>query len=107
MSEVLKYKFRVTIEKEIEVDLPANFASEEYLKDFRAGLWCVEGGDDVAEYAARMAADCGSGYNHDGLGLLSDSDFPRPPDVRFRELESDMEAEILERPIVSTQDATP
>jgi len=101
MSDVLKYRFRVTIEREIEVDLPAHFASDEYLKDFREGLWYVEGVDDVAKYAAHMAADIGSGYNHDGLGLLSDSDFPKPPDVRFREVESDMESELLEKPKIT------
>ena len=89
-------KFTVTIEKEIEVELPDNFAEEGYLKDFREGLWHVDSVEEVAAYAARMAAVYGAGISHDGIGLL-DYDwatYPRVPDVKFRELYE----EITEEP---------
>ena len=100
MSDVLTYRVRVTIEKEITVHLPAHFAGDEYLKDFREGLWHVDGAGDVAQYAARMAAEMGSGYEHDGLGLLSYawSTHPRAPDVKFEVDYEDTETLILEQP---------
>jgi hypothetical protein len=100
MTDVLTYKVRVTIEKEITVHLPAHFASDEYLMDFREGLWFVEDVGEVAQYAARMAAEMGSGYEHDGLGLLSYSysEYPRVPDVKFEVDYEDVTAEILEQP---------
>ena len=100
MTDVLTYKVRVTIEKEITVHLPAHFASDEYLKDFREGLWPVENVGEVAQYAARMAAEMGSGYEHDGLGLLSysHSEYPRVPDVKFDLDYEDVTADVLEEP---------
>lgn len=97
IKDFLKFTVRVVIEKEIEVELPANFASDEYLSDFRSALWEVEGVGEVAEYAARMAAEVGGGYEHDGLGLLSPaySKWPREPDVKFTILHEDIETHII------------
>lgn len=100
--ETIKRKVRVTIEKEIEIEmLPSvfeNMSQEEYLEEFRKGLWEVEGIDDVVKYAARMAATMGGGYQLDGLGLLGekDSTFPRVPDVKFTILWDECESEIIE-----------
>lgn len=102
MTLSMKRKLRVTIVKELEIEFtPAVFdglSQEEYLKEFRQGLWHVDGIDDVFEYAARMAATCGGGYTHDGLGLLdaSHSTYPRVPDVKFVELDEDIETEFIE-----------
>ena len=102
MTALLKRKVRVTIVKEIEIELtPATFgglSQDEYLKEFRASLWDVESIDDVIEYAARMAATCGGGYTHDGLGLLDtrNSTYPRVPDTKFVELDGDIETEFVE-----------
>lgn len=99
--ESIKRTVRVTIEKEIEVELmPSMFGGmteEEFLAEFRRGLWDVETIDDVAKYAARMAATVGSGGEHDGIGLLSHdySTYPRVPDVKFREVLDECEEEIL------------
>ncbi|MCE5180499.1 MAG: hypothetical protein LLG15_01735 [Betaproteobacteria bacterium] len=99
--ESIKRTVRVTIEKEIEIELtPEMFGGmteEEYLSDFREGLWDVESIDDVVKYAARMAAYHGGGMQHDGLGLLDFhlSTYPRVPDVKFRELMDECEEEIL------------
>lgn len=98
----MKRTVRVTITKEIEIELtPAVFgpmSQAEYLESFRRDLWPIEGIDDVFKYAAAMAATCGSGYTHDGLGLVSDqySRYPREPDVKFRELFEEIEEEFVD-----------
>ncbi|WP_304350086.1 hypothetical protein [Comamonas testosteroni] len=102
MSESMKRKVRVTITKEIEIELtPAVFgglSQEQYLAEFRKSLWQIEGIHDVFTYAAEMAAHHGGGYQHDGLGLLSEhfSTHPRVPDVKFNVLEEDTESEFIE-----------
>lgn len=99
--ESIKRVVRVTIEKEIEIELTAAFfggmTQEEYLAEFRKGLWDVDGIEDVMKYAARMAAYYGGGVQHDGLGLLSEhhSTYPRVPDVKFRELADECDEEII------------
>lgn len=102
MNEPMKRKVRVTITKEIEIELtPAVFgdlSQEQYLEEFRKGLWPVDDIEDVFTYAAEMAAHHGGGYTHDGLGLLSEhsSTYPRIPDVKFNVLEEDTESEFIE-----------
>ena len=89
----------VTITKEIEVELtPAVFGPlsvEQYLDEFRKGLWPVDGLDDVFKYAAEMAAHYGDG-THDGLGLIGPhySTYPRVPDVKFEVKEQSTESEL-------------
>ncbi|KEH06879.1 hypothetical protein GY14_31845 [Delftia tsuruhatensis] len=100
MTNAMKRTIRVTITKEIEIELtPAVFGGlpqEEYLAEFRKGLWHVDSLDEVFTYAASMAAHHGGGMQHDGLGLLSESysQFPRTPDVKFTVLDEDTETEI-------------
>ena len=100
--ESIKRRVKVTIEKEIEIELtPAVFGGmteEEYLAEFRKGLWHVEGIDDVVLYAARLAAGYGVGHTHDGIGLVGSfhSIYPRVPDVKFREIYDECEAEFVE-----------
>lgn len=96
-----KKKVRVTIIKEIEVELtPAvlgPLTEEEYLAEFNAGLFPVSSMDDVIKYAGEMAARYGGGYSHDGLGRV-DYDhvtLPKAPDVKFRELDEDVEVELI------------
>lgn len=99
--EQTKRNVKVTIEKEFEIEFtPAllnGMTEEEYLTDFRKGLWHVDSMDDIYEYAARMAAYYGGGMQHDGLGLLSESGstYPRVPDVKFREVYDECETEIV------------
>lgn len=98
----MKRKVTVTITKEIEIELtPAVFgdlSQEQYLEEFRKGLFYVEDLDDIFKYAAEMAAHHGGGYQHDGLGLLSESysTYPRVPDVKFKVLDEDTETELAE-----------
>lgn len=101
-SAIRKQKVRVTITKEIEIELTPSFLGDmteaEYLESFRSGLWDIEGMDDVVKYAARMAALHGGGYQHDGLGLLDTvhTTYPRVPDVKFREIDEETETEFFE-----------
>lgn len=99
--ESIKRVVRVTIEKEIEVELmPSMFGpltEAEYLAEFRKTFWDVDSIDDVVKYAARVAATGGEGSQHDGLGLVGHhtSSYPRVPDVKFREISDEYETEIL------------
>lgn len=96
----IKRTVRVTIEKEIEIELTpelfGGMTEEQYLAEFRKGLWHVDTIDDVVKYAARMAAYHGGGHQHDGLGLLDHhhSTYPRVPDVKFRVIDDECEEEI-------------
>lgn len=102
MTESIKRIVRVTIEKEIEIEImPSMFGSmteAEYLASFRSGLWHVESMDDVIKYAARMVAYHGGGYQHDGLGLLGNANntYQTEPDVKFREVDDQCDEEIIE-----------
>lgn len=97
----LKKTIRVTIEKEIEVELmPSMFgdmSEEQFIAEWRKGLWKIEGMEDVIKHAACMAASFGSGMEHDGIGLVGyyHTTYPRVPDVKFREISLDIETEIL------------
>lgn len=70
---------------------------DEYLTEFRKGLWNVDSIDDVVKYAARMVASHGGGMQYDGLGLIDEksSTYPRIPDVKFNEIYSECEEEII------------
>lgn len=100
-QQSIKYRVRVTIEKEIEIEFPPEFFSpmtqDQFLTEFNRGMWTVEGMSGVAEYAARMAAQYGGGIEHDALGLLGEhySTYPRVPDVKFRELNDECETEVI------------
>ena len=98
----MKRTIRVTIEKELTIELMPSVLGEmteaEYLAAFCKDLWKVESMDDVIRHAARVAADGGMGYEHDGIGLV-DSHFsthPRMPDVKVWEISEDIETEIIE-----------
>ena len=97
----IKKTVRVTIVKELEIELmPSVFGDmtdEQYLAEFRKGLWDVENIDEVIKYAARMAACNHIGYEHDGIGLLdhSTSTYPRVPDVKVTEIDEEIEEEIV------------
>lgn len=98
--ETIKRTVKVIIEKEIEVELmPSMFGGmtpEEYLAEFRKGLWHVDSFDDIAKYAARMTALYDEG-EYEGLGLLADreSTYPRVPDVKFKVIDDFTEATIV------------
>ena len=94
---VIKRKIRVTITKEIEVTLSNDVESPELQEAWKKDLWHIDGVDDIAKYAAEMAAIHGSGYEHDGIGLLGYShiQFPRKPDAFFELLHEDTEVDLI------------
>ena len=94
----IKRKVRVTITKEIEVTLEDQAATPEFQEEWKKGLWHIDGVDDIAKYAAEMAAIHGPGYEHDGIGLLG-AEFhthPRKPDTFFDVTYEETETEIME-----------
>lgn len=96
----IKKTVRVTIEKEIEIELTPTFfgdmSEEQIIAEWNKSLWPIEGMDDVIKHAAVMAATYGDGHTLDGLGLLGgfDTTYPRIPDVKFREIYEDIETDI-------------
>jgi len=88
---------RVTIEKEITIELPDEKLTPEFLVEFDEAMWPVDSIDDVFKYAARMAARELTGHNHDFLGLLDahNSTFPRVPDVKVWVHDENYEEEII------------
>lgn len=102
--ESVKRTVKVTIEKEIEVELtPSVFGGmteEQYLAEFRSCLWHVDGLDDVVKYAATIGAHGALGYQEDGLGLVgySHSEWPRTPDTKIRVISEDVDSTILDTP---------
>lgn len=97
----IKRIVKVTIEKEIEIELtPSMFGGmteEEFIAQWRKSLWDIDSIDDVVTHAASLAADGGIGGLYDGLGLINnhDSTYPRVPDVKVRIIEENSDAEIL------------
>jgi len=94
----IKRTLRVTIEKLITVELPDKVATPEWLAEFNKFMWPIEGIDDVAKYAARMAAIGSTGCELDALGLVDYhySTYPRVPDVKVWEHDESIEEEVVE-----------
>lgn len=101
VTEPITRTVRVTVTKDVTVTInPSMFfgmSVEEYLAEFRKGLWGVESIDDVATYAAKMGADSGHRRQEDGLGWIGATSFyrPEPLDVAVDVLYEDVETEIL------------
>jgi len=93
----MKALVRVTIEKEIEIEITeklfGGLTEQEYLEEFRKGLWHVDSMIDVAKYAAIEAATGGRGLQLDGLGVLDHSD--ADPDVIFDIKDESIETEVI------------
>lgn len=99
-QNTFKKTVRVTIEKEIAIELMpsmfGDFTEEQFINQWRKGLWEIKGIDDVVKFAACMAAIYGEG-THDGIGFLAydHTTIPRVPDVKFNVINEDVETEIL------------
>lgn len=103
VTESIKRKVRVVIEREIEIELtPEMFGEmsiEEYLAEFSNGLWDIDSVDDLAKYAARVVAyNDASSTEEEGLGLVGPrhQKYPRVPDVKFDVVYEECEEEILD-----------
>lgn len=62
--------YEVTITKRIRVNLPDSYATEESIAGWREGLWEIDGVDDIAQYAAILAASGEAECNNDGVGVM-------------------------------------
>jgi len=100
--ETIKRKLRVTIEKDIEIEImPSMFidmTEDEYLKEFSRSFWEVDSIDELIKFAANVAAVHGSG-EEEGLGKLEAKhmkDFVKTADIYFDEISSDIEAEFID-----------
>jgi hypothetical protein len=89
----------VTTTQTIKIEIDDKFATDEYLDDWRRGLWHIDGVDDVVKHAAEMVAAKMDGCNLDGIGLLgrSDSTYPRVPDTKFEIIDEEVESELVEQ----------
>lgn len=81
----IKRTLRVTIEKEIEIEIPDEYATEKYLEDFSRHMWVVDGVDDIVTFAARMAFADDGNRHFDFLGYVGTkhSTWPQEPDVKY------------------------
>lgn len=99
-QNTIKKTVRVTIEKEIEIELTPTFfgemTEEQIIAEWNKSLWPIESLDDVIKHAAVMAATYGDGHTLDGLGFIGGfhTTHPRVPDVKFREIYEEVETEI-------------
>jgi len=99
--------FEVVITRKVRVNLPDEYASEKMIADWESGLWQLDNGvDDMAAYAARLAADGSAEYNNDGVGRMVDeviADMRQqrgeelaPFTVTYRVLEDEMNTTMVE-----------
>ena len=82
----------VTIEKELEIDIPDEMLTPEHVEAFSKTMWEIEGPDELFGHAARQIAYYGAHFV-EGLGQCGHT----TPDatVLFRELLDECEAEVL------------
>lgn len=97
-TDIIKRTVRVTITKVVEVEFPAEWGSEENIADWRRGLRQIDGVDDIAKYAARMAATGSEGLEEDGIGLVGQRGNTyggKAPELIFNETFEYYEEEII------------
>ena len=91
----MKKTVRVTIEKEIEVEIPDSHLTPEYLVVFSETMWDVEEPDDLFRYAARHIAYYGDLFI-EGLGEVNGHyATTEPGDIVYRELMDESEEDVL------------
>ena len=98
VTEPIKRRIKVTIEYKMIVTLmPSLFGGmsvEKYLEEFRKGLWDVDDINDIAKYAAQMAALYGE-TNEDGIGTLSPAYLNKDTFVKYDIIDEDINSEII------------
>ena len=91
-GQTIKRTVRVTVERLIEIEIPANFSEPKYIADWCSGLWHIDSVDDILKHAAETASLHGCG-EYDGLGLMSCYE-SRKPEVKYEILEENAESEF-------------
>ena len=79
----MKKTVLVTITKEIEVDIPDEMLTEEYLEEFSSYMFYVDSADELFEHAAQYVSRFGQSFV-EGIGNVS-----------YTELLEDIETEIV------------
>ncbi len=79
----MKKTVLVTITKEIEVDIPDEMLTDEYLEEFSSYMFYVDSADELFEHAGQYIARFDQSFV-EGIGK-----------VRYTELFEDIETEIV------------
>lgn len=79
----MKKTVLVTITKEIEVDIPDEMFTDEYLEEFSSHMFYVDSADELFEHAAQYIARFDRNFV-EGIG-----------NVGYTELSEDIETEIV------------
>ena len=100
MTEMITRTVKVTIEKEIKVSFPAEWATPEAIADWSRGLWKINGADDIAIYAAEAAANGCDGSELDGIGRLGTEHTwfgskELKAETLFEEIDENVESEVI------------
>ena len=88
----MKKTVRVTIEKEIEIDVYDDIASEEFLNSFSKVMWPVDSVDEIFEYIATRIAEYGNNFV-EGVGRASRSD--ESAEIEYKVVYEDVCCDIL------------
>ena len=80
----MKKIVRVTITKEIEIDIPDEMLTDEALEEFSSYMYSVDSVEELFEHAGQYIARFGQGFV-EGIGK-----------VGYTELFEDVETEVLE-----------
>lgn len=98
VTEPIKRRVRVNIEFEIDITLmPSMFGGksvEQYLEEFRKGLWDVDDIDDVVRHAAHIAS-FNRDTEEDGIGTMSHESSDKDTNVKYRIVSEETESEII------------
>lgn len=98
VTEPIKKRVNVTVEFEIDITLmPSLFAGlsvEQYLEEFRKGLWDVNDIDDVVKHAAALAT-FDKDTEEDGIGTMSHEWSNKNTNVKYRIVSEETESEII------------
>lgn len=94
---MIEFTVEVVITKIIKIQLADETATPEFHDDWKKSFWNINGTEDIAVFAAEMAAEYGAGTCHDGIGLLGNEyhTHPRKPDTFFQVLDEFVESEII------------
>lgn len=64
----MKKTYKVIIEKTVEVDIPDEYLTAQYVEDFERHMFPVETTEDIVKYTAEQVAMFGDDQFIDGVG---------------------------------------
>lgn len=90
----MKKTVRVTIEKELEIDIPDEMLTPEHVAAFSQTMWEINGPDELFGHAARQIAYYGAHFV-EGIGKCEHAPASDAETASFRELLDECETEVL------------